>query len=140
MPYTPDGRFIHCPPEDPTDWTTDYECAWWKDEKYIIGKLTQKQRLVKVINMLTHSEDVIQTCQEETISDIRNRYLDYNKHAQSYTFKALKDDKIVPLDMSLTLEENGVLDETETFYDLGINDDFYIPVLHIYYNDDLTVA
>ena len=103
-------------------------------------QLTKKQRLVKVINMLTHSEDVIQTCQEESIADILERYLDYNKHAKSYTFKALKDDKIVPLDMQLTLEENGVLDETETFYDLGINDDFYIPVLHIYYNDDLTVA
>ena len=90
--------------------------------------------------MLTHSEDVIQTCQEETITDILNRYLDYNKHAQSYTFKALKGEEIVPLDMDKTLEENGVLDETETFYDLGINDDFYIPVLHIYYNDDLTVA
>ena len=103
-------------------------------------QLTKKQRLVKVINMLNHSEDVIQTCQEEAISDILNRYLDYNKHAQSYTFKALKDDQIVPLDMTKTLEENGVLDETETFYELGINDDFYIPVLHIYYNDDLTVA
>lgn len=140
MPYTPYGRFIHCPPEDPSDWSTAYDVPWWKDDKYIIGKLTKKLRLVRVVNMLTHKEDVIQTCEEETVADILERYLDYNQHAKSYTFKALKDNKIEPLEMNKTLEENGIKDETETFYELGINDDFYIPVLHIYYNDDLTVA
>jgi hypothetical protein len=90
--------------------------------------------------MLTRSEDVIQTCQEETISDIRERYLEYNKHAKSYTWKAMIGDKLVPMDMLKTLEENQVEDESEVFYELGMNDDYYIPTLHIYYNDDLTIA
>lgn len=90
--------------------------------------------------MLTHSEDVIQTCQEETINDIRERYLEYNKHAKSYTWKALIGDQLVTMDMNKTLEENQVTDETEVFYELGMNDDYYIPTLHIYFNDDLTIA
>lgn len=90
--------------------------------------------------MLTHTEDVIQTCQEETINDIRDRYLEYNKHAKSYTWKALIGDQLVTLDMNKTLEDNQVLDESELFYELGMNDDYYIPTLHIYFNDDLTIA
>lgn len=39
MPYTPNGRFIHVPPSDPTEWSTDYDLPWWKDPKYIIGKV-----------------------------------------------------------------------------------------------------
>lgn len=39
MPYTPDGRFLHCPPEDPSNWGTNYDLPWWKDEQYMIGKV-----------------------------------------------------------------------------------------------------
>ena len=45
-----------------------------------------------------------------------------------------------PLDMSKTLEQNGIYDETKEFERLRIDRDFYVPVLHLYYNDDLTVA
>ncbi|CAM9793407.1 unnamed protein product [Chrysoparadoxa australica] len=44
------------------------------------------------------------------------------------------------MDMDATLEENGVVDESLEFEKLQIEDDFFIPVLHIYFNDDLTVA
>lgn len=44
------------------------------------------------------------------------------------------------LDMNKTLEENGVQDETESFEDLHIATDTFVPVLHMYWNDDLTVA
>ena len=39
-----------------------------------------------------------------------------------------------------TLEENGVPDEADKFADLSLNTDYYVPVIHIYYKDDLTVA
>jgi len=39
-----------------------------------------------------------------------------------------------------TLEENGVLDESPQFEDLGMPNGSYLPVLHVYWNDDLTVA
>jgi hypothetical protein len=41
VPYTPEGRFLHVPPSDPTaDWGTRFDEPWWKDEKYIIGKVS----------------------------------------------------------------------------------------------------
>jgi hypothetical protein len=44
------------------------------------------------------------------------------------------------LDMNRTLEDNGVVDETRMFEDLQMPTDAFIPVLHVYWNDDLTVA
>lgn len=44
------------------------------------------------------------------------------------------------LNMNKTLQENGVIDETSTFETLDLPNDFHIPVLHVYWNDDLTVA
>jgi len=138
MPHTPYGRFIHIPPPDPRDKTPSIDTPWWKDSKFVIGLLTAKTRMIKVVNMVTRNEDVITICSEETISDIRDRYMEYNAHSQSYTWKALINDEFVPLNMTITLEENGVPDESEKFINLGMDYDFYIPTLHIYYNDDLT--
>jgi hypothetical protein len=42
--------------------------------------------------------------------------------------------------MDKTLEENDIPDETEEFIELGLDEDSYIPAIHLYYNDDLTVA
>jgi hypothetical protein len=42
--------------------------------------------------------------------------------------------------MNLTLKENGVEDESDKFLELGLDEDFFIPTLHIYFNDDLTYA
>ena len=138
MPYTPSGRFIHVPPPDPKDNTPAVALPWWKDSKLIVGELTAKTRMIKLINMVTRGEDVITVCCEETISDIRDRYLEYNAHANSYTFKALINDEFVCLDMAKTLDENGVPDESEKFVNLNMEYDCYVPALHLYFNDDLT--
>ena len=90
--------------------------------------------------MLSRTEDVINTCQEETINEIRDRYMEYNSHGGSYTWKALIGEDFVPLDMEKTLEVNGLSDDGDKFMSLGLNEDFYIPTLHIYFNDDLTYA
>jgi len=140
MPYTPEGRFLHIPPDNPAEWSTKYDLPWWKDPKYIIGRLSRQTRSVKIINMLTHQECMINTCSEETVRDIQARYQEFNKHAESYTWKALQGDEIVPLNLSATLEENNISDESEKFYRLGMNDDFYTPTLLVYFNDDLTYA
>lgn len=39
MPYTPNGRFLHVPPPDPFDRIEMIPLPWWKDKKYIIGKV-----------------------------------------------------------------------------------------------------
>ena len=37
--------------------------------------------------------------------------------------------------MEKTLEENGVVDEAEALTELGLPDDYYVPALHLYFND-----
>jgi hypothetical protein len=39
MPFTPAGRFIHVPPPDPEDRWEAVPIPWWKDKKFIIGKV-----------------------------------------------------------------------------------------------------
>lgn len=89
--------------------------------------------------MLTRKEDIINVCQEESINDIQERYVEFNRHAKSYTWKGLLNNEFVILKMDKTLEENGIRDEAETFNRLGMDDEYYVPTLHIYFNDDLTV-
>ena len=70
------------------------------------------------------------------MSEILQRYLTYNAHAGSYTWKY----NSVNLDMDKTLEENEIADEDEEFYELSMNDDTYLQAVHLYFNDDLTEA
>jgi hypothetical protein len=96
---------------------------------------------VRILNVLTQQSNVITVCSEETISEIRDRYMEYNKHSGSYTWKRLNEEgAFVRMVMSATLEANGVPDDTDDFEDLAIDEDFYYPTLHLYFNDDLTCA
>lgn len=45
-----------------------------------------------------------------------------------------------PLNMEKTLEENNIPDESEEFAKLMIPEDEYVPTLHVYFNDDLTIG
>lgn len=101
------------------------------------SQVTKKTMKIRITNMLTHNEDIIKICHEETVGQIRNRYMEYNLNSNSYTWKALVNDEFVALQLDRTLEENGILDETENFVRYGMDEDFAIPNLHIYYNDDL---
>ena len=75
-------------------------------------------------------------CSEETISEIMQRYLPYNAHAASYTWKYDGEQ----LEMDKTLLQNGIGDDDERFYDLRIDDRQFLCALHVYYDDDLTEA
>lgn len=66
--------------------------------------------------------------------EIQNRYFVYNSHAASYTWKYCGTN----LDMQQTLQENGLPDECEDFYELNMDEDRYLPAVHLYFNDDLT--
>ncbi|SPQ95645.1 unnamed protein product (mitochondrion) [Plasmodiophora brassicae] len=137
MPYTPHGRFIHVPPNEPSSrWSTNIAVPWWQDEQYIVGNLTKKSRSLRVVNTLTHQTHVFEVCSEETIKDIQRRYVLFNEHAGSYTWKCLGR----VLDLHKTLEENGIADESEEMASLGINEQQHLPSLQLYYNDDLSVA
>ena len=76
-----------------------------------------------------------------------NKYLkriselyDIEYNVIQYYWKSLDNGDFRPLDMAKTLEQNGIYDERKEFERLRIDSDFYVPVLHLYYNDDLTVA
>ena len=70
------------------------------------------------------------------MSEILDRYLKWNQHAASYTWKYNGTN----LDMAKTLQQNDVADEDEEFYKLSMNDNEFLPAIHLYFNDDLTEA
>ena len=50
------------------------------------------------------------------------------------------DGEFINLNMDRTLEGNGIEDESGKFLELGMDEDFFIPTVHIYFSDDLTYA
>ncbi len=136
----PYGRFIHCPTLsiDSTIDTT-YALPWWQDPAYVVGELTKKSRKLRVVNTLNGHEATLEVCSEETLREVLERYLAINAHAGSYTWKR-HDTGTKMLDMQRTLDENGINDESEEFEKLGLPADYYVPAVHLYFNDDLTVG
>ncbi|XP_002129145.2 cytochrome b5 domain-containing protein 1-like [Ciona intestinalis] len=135
--YAPHGRFVHIPPPCPaSDWSNDFGRPWWKDNKYEVGVLSDKTRLIRIINTLTSQEQTIEVCCEENMNEILQRYLKYNGHAASYTWKY----DGIPLSMNKTLKDNGIEDEDIEFYELGMDYELWTPAMHLYFNDDLTEA
>ncbi|XP_008298534.1 cytochrome b5 domain-containing protein 1 isoform X1 [Stegastes partitus] len=133
--YTPRGRFIHVPPAGPrSDWASDFGEPWWRDQNYQVGLLSTKTRWIRVINTLTSQEQRLEVCSEETLEDIVQRYLRYNAHARSYTWK--HDGR--SLDMSWTLSENGVVDGDAELEELRLDRDAFTPAILLHFNDDLT--
>ena len=56
-----------------------FTIPWWRNtEQYLIGHLTVKSRKIKLINMLTKHEDVLEVATEESINEILDRYLELN--------------------------------------------------------------
>ena len=86
--------------------------------------------------MLTKHEDILEVASEESINEILDRYLEINTHSASYTWKRLGRE----LDMNKNLSQNDIPDETEELLELGIDLDDYIPAIHLYFDDDLTIA
>lgn len=149
--YCPQGQYLHLLPVEPdSQWNQiAFTVPWWRDhEKYMIGNLTVKSRKIRLINMLTKHDDILevnqslslinhfQVASEESINEILDRYLELNVHAASYTWKRLGRE----LNMDATLSDNDILDETDELIELGIDVDEYTPAIHLYFNDDLTIA
>jgi len=137
--HYPQGRFLHVPPTSPnSDWDTQaFVHPWWEDvDAYGIGRLTECTREVRIINMLTKHDDLIECCDEESINEILDRYLEVNAHAASYTWKRLGK----KLDMGKNLTGNGIGNGSAELMKLGLAGDIYVQAIHLYYDDDLTIA
>lgn len=71
-PFLPMGRFIHCPNADGSvNSSPAFEGPWWADKGLHVGTLTRKTREIKLLNMLTKQETVLEVCTEETLNEIR---------------------------------------------------------------------
>ena len=129
---------MHVPPATPdSEWEPDFAVPWWEDEaRYCIGNLTKRTRQIKICNTLTRDTVTIEVASEESLNEILDRYTDKNVHAASYTWKRMG----TVLDMAKNLEKNGIIDEREELLELGMQPDEYIPAIHLYFNDDLTIA
>lgn len=75
-----------------------------------------------------------QVCAEESLWEILRRYLPNNAHAGSYTWKHAG----AVLDMERTLEQNGLTDDDEELWHLGLDPSLHAPGLLLHFNDDLT--
>jgi hypothetical protein len=76
----------------------------------------------------------VEACDEETLAEVLDRYLDCNAHAASYTWKHLGR----VLDMTKTLSENAVPDHGRSCAEVAIDDEPFTPTIFLYFNDDLT--
>lgn len=132
---TPRGRFLHVPPQLPrSDWANDFGMPWWQGSRYEVGRLSAKTRNIRIINTLTSQEHTLEVGTLESMWEILHRYLPYNTHAASYTWKFEGKN----LNMDYTLEENGIQDEEEEFDSLTMDSTLYTPAILLYFNDDLT--
>ncbi|KAJ8918875.1 hypothetical protein NQ315_011167 [Exocentrus adspersus] len=134
VPYCPHGPIPDVSVEVPaTSWKPLRRLPWWQDERYQIGLLTKRVRPVRIVNMMCPKEIVLNVCCEDTFARILQRYLMFNCDAESYTWRYLDR----PIIMEKTMEENGIPDERDLFTDLGIPQNYYVPTILLYYNDDL---
>ncbi|KAH1017653.1 hypothetical protein HUJ05_008263 [Dendroctonus ponderosae] len=151
VPYCPHGAIPDVQVEVPAAcWKPLDRPPWWQDEQYQarardeittiftrkVGLLSKKIRPLRIRNMLTLSEVTINVCCEDTFYRILERFSIFNSDADSYTWRYLDKN----IDMSKTLEENGIADERDKFTELGLPQNFYIPSIFLYYNDDLKWA
>jgi hypothetical protein len=111
-----------------------------------MGTLSLAMRKIRLKNVLTSQEYLLEVPSEESLSDIRQRFLEYNWHAESYAWKVLRRQQpdgelvFVDVDFEKTLAENGITDDSKEFEELSIPSDFFTPVIHLYFRDDLTLA
>ncbi len=109
---------------------------WWRDETLVVGSLASATQRVIVENVLTAQRALLEVPVEETLEEVQERYKAFNQHAGSYTWKYVGR----PLHMLKTLNENGIPNERVALEKLGINSDDWVPVIHVFFNDDLTEA
>jgi hypothetical protein len=138
--YAPTGRYLHIPTmgasSNSQTEVANFAIPWWNNtDAYCIGSLTKKVRKINAMNTLTKEDIVIDVACEETMNEILDRFLIQNFHAASYTWKRIGR----VMDMNKTLAENGIEDDTKECLALGIDPEEYIPTIHLYFDDDLTI-
>ncbi|KAI5730753.1 cytochrome b5 domain-containing protein 1 [Diaphorina citri] len=134
VPFTPFGKIPHVDTYLPSyKWKGLQTVPWWKDEQYIIGKVTQKQIPIRILNVLTNQYTYLNVCCEDTLKRIEERYSKFNSNTEQYVWKYSG----AVLDMDKTLEENGISDHLDIFDACFIPQDYYVPCIYVYFKDEI---
>lgn len=134
VPFTPFGTIPHVDTHLPSyHWKGLKTVPWWKDERYIIGKVTNKTLPINIVNVLTHQSIRLEVCCEDTLRRIEERYSKFNSNTQQYLWKYNGQ----VLDMDKTLEENGIVDRLDLFDAYFMPRDYYVPSIFIYFMDEI---
>lgn len=125
------------------------------------GPLHREQRARKVVHMETPGRGCVTSHEDERRRAVRKRVRARARtrrrlHAACFASNQIvtpprarahadgvsppRAGTFIEMDMTLTLGENGVPDVSDEFESLGVDADLYIPVIHVYFNDDLTYA
>ncbi|XP_040170314.1 cytochrome b5 domain-containing protein 1 [Anopheles arabiensis] len=112
--------FVPCLERNPAT-----QLYWYRDPALVIGRITFHPCPVKIINTLTFHETEMIVCYEDTIGDVREKYLRYNDNACRYEWRK---------DLSMG-SETGLLrmDKTLTENGYQVNLRSPIPVIWIFY-------
>ena len=112
------------------------ETPWFVDSKNMIGILSANEVTIRIVNTLTFDEDFLIVPVEESLNEICKRYLKFNYHAKSYTWKDIEHRK---LKMEKTLEQNGILEDNLLMDYLNIPEKQRpVSSVFLHFNDDLT--
>lgn len=112
------------------------ESPWWAEEGLRAGRLSSGEIDVRIVNTLTFEEQRLRVPGEESLAEIADRYLFFNAHALSYTWKDVEGRK---LDMAGTLGDNGLLAGLAEEAGLLLPAEERLqPLLLLHFNDDLT--
>lgn len=110
---------------------------WWNDPASILGSLSRNCVDIELLNTLTGSRVRIRVPEELVFSEIIEGYiLEWNRHARSYHFKY----EGVNIDLGRSLLGNGIVCESYTLLELGMNPDDFVPTIMMHFVDDLKVA
>ena len=100
--------------------------------------------MVKIKNTLTGQEDKLEVPEEETIMEIRQRYLKINRHAAAYGIQGIVlgaegEWHCADLDLDKTLTENGI--PKDDFFEIekvALEKHAEPPVIFMHWMDDLS--
>eukprot|EP00920_Eleutheroschizon_duboscqi_P036954 GHVT01088632.1.p4 GENE.GHVT01088632.1~~GHVT01088632.1.p4 ORF type:complete len:321 (+),score=13.69 GHVT01088632.1:4042-5004(+) len=111
---------------------------WWEDSSLICGRVSSIEQRIRLFNTLTQQTTELVVPSEDTLEQIQERYAIENAHAEAYIWKWLGK----PLDLKKTLVENGVVDERVNRLvgnkaQIFSEDALTVPVIHLYFADDL---
>ncbi|KAL9705959.1 hypothetical protein quinque_009477 [Culex quinquefasciatus] len=84
---------------------------WWNDRSLRIGRITARERPLRVRNSLTFKVQELVVCEEDTIAMIQRKFLRFNGNATNYRWRSNIDmsDAAADLRLDKTLTENGIV-------------------------------